>query len=636
MNGSGAKSEIQYIRPDAPRPAESRRRGIRSEAWTPATLDLADRARLAVNGLTEPTNPEADYRVYWKTSFRFNPPVMYHDFSDTGIGLKFLEAVPRMRIMCGSVQNLHVEQRWQEALLKMVTPDGLVATPLVGPGCVRPSSDAPQGDQLVDLQVNGLATGVAATYALLGDSDFWEPVGRGIVDGLHRLAVVTGDMAYFPQSLCAPGAGVDPSAPRPRGGSAASSTWPARRLIDFYRATGYKPALELAGKLCRYLPTGSQYFGPNYEFLPDDPDPEGPRHHVIHFHTHAMTILTCLEYGLVAADQPLLDFALGAFPVARTYGERLTGYFPESVNLQWPQTHVARGQTCELCEVGDMVRIALRLAETGLGDAYWDDADMWLRNQLAEGQFLRHDWIYRLHYGDPPSRIGPDVAFGIVEEGGGGVSAERVGTRNVGAFAGWQSPNDWVEFERRAGGGYNGHRGYVQGIMHCCTANAVRALYDAWRNVVHTQGERVKVNLLLNHTHETVDIDSHIPYVGQVDLHVKRDCLLSVRLPAWVPLGQVNCVVGESPRAVTFDGRYAQVGQVQANQTVELTFPISERTDCIYLNDRLYYLVRKGHEVVCIDPPGKLCPLYQRDHYRENVTLWKKTTRYLDEQRLDW
>ena len=628
------KREIQYIRPDAPLPPESRRRGTRYEASTPATLDLADRARLAINGMTEPTNPEADYRVYWKTSFRFNPPVMYHDVSDTGIGLKFLEALPRMRIMSGAEQNLHVEQRWKEVLLRMIAPDGMVATPMVGPGCVRWRSGAPKGDQIIDVQVNGLALGVAATYALLDDRDFWEPVGRGIADGLQRLAVTKGDKAFFPKGSFAPGEGGDPSAPLPRGAGVGADTWPGRRLIDFYRATGYEPALELAGKLSRRILVG-EYFGPNYEFLPDDPDPEGPRHRVIHFHTHTMAILTCLEYGLAAGDQRLLDFALGAFPVATAYGERLTGFFPESVNLQWPQSPAARGQTCELCEVGDMVRIALRLAEAGLGDEYWDDADMWVRNQLAEGQLLRHDWIYRLHYGDPPSRIGPEITFGLVEEGGGGVSTDRVGERNIGAFAGWQSPNDWVEFERRTGGSYLS-RGYIQGIMHCCTANAVRALYDAWRNVVHSQGDQVRVNLLLNHTHEVVDVDSHIPYAGQVDLHVKRDCRLSVRLPGWVGLSQVACVVDGNPRAVTFEGRYAQVGRVQVNQTVTLSFPIAEQTDCIQVNNQRYFLVRKGHDAVFIDPPGKLYPLYLRPHYREDVSLWKKTTRYLDEQRLDW
>ena len=91
-----------------------------------------------------------------------------------------------------------------------------------------------------------------------------------------------------------------------------------------------------------------------------------------------------------------------------------------------------------------------------------------------------------------------------------------------------------------------------------------------------------------------------------------------------------------SPREVGFDGRYAQVGDVRSQQVVRLDFPIGERTDRVTINNRWYLLVRKGHDIVCIDPPGKLCPLYQRDHYRDDATLWKKTTRYLDDQSLDW
>ena len=234
------------------------------------------------------------------------------------------------------------------------------------------------------------------------------------------------------------------------------------------------------------------------------------------------------------------------------------------------------------------------------------------------------DWIYRLHLGDPPSQTGPNM------------TADRVGARNIGAFAGWQSPNDWVKFDRQTSAPHGASRGYVQGIMHCCTGNGVRALYDAWRNVVHAKGDRVSVNLLLNRTSQAVDIASHLPYVGQVDIDVKRDSVLSVRVPGWVRLSHVRCAVDETPREVTFDGRYAQVGQVAGNQTVRLTFPIAERTDCVTINDERYFLVRKGHDVVFVDPPGRLCPLYQRDHYRDDVTLWKRTSRYLDEQLLDW
>ena len=171
--------------------------------------------------------------------------------------------------------------------------------------------------------------------------------------------------------------------------------------------------------------------------------------------------------------------------------------------------------------------------------------------------------------------------------------------------------------------------------MHCCTANAARGLYEVWRNVVHSRGNQVKVNLLLNHANEAVDVSSHIPYVGQVDLHVKRDCTLSVRMPAWVTLSQVACKVGETPRSVSYDGRYADVGEVHAGDDVSFAFPIAERTDLVTIAHQWYHLVHKGHDVVCIDPPGKLCPLYQRDHYRDNVTLWKKDTRYVDQQTLD-
>jgi hypothetical protein len=550
---------------------------------------------------------------------------MYHDIADTGIIFKFLESVPRMRIMSGSDHGANVEECWKDVLFRMIGPDGLLYTPLLGPGCVRPrGDDVPRGDQMVDQQVNGLALGAIATYAALGEADIWGPIGRGVVDGLRRLAVSRDDMAYFEKWRYDPGQAGDPSAPRPLGTFAAYGMWPARRLIHFYRVSGYQPALDLAGQLCRYVVREGQYFGPNCEFLRDNPDPEGPRYNVTHFHHHAMTILTCLEYGLTADDQEMLDFAVQAFPVAKTYGECLLGYFPESVNRNGPHTCLERAQTCEICEVADMVRIALRMAEAGFGDAYWDDADRWVRNQLAEGQFLRYSWIYRLHQGDPPSQMAPHM------------TAEQVGKRNIGAFGGWMSPNDWVKFDRRACAPLNDVRGFVQGIMHCCTGNGTRALYDAWRNIVHVKGEEVVVNLLLNYTDPMLDIGSHVPYAGQVDIKVKQGCRLSVRMPGWVDLAQVECKVDQSPRSWVLNGRRIQIGEVEPGQSVQVTFPLAERTDCVTINDQRYFLVRKGHDVVFIDPPGKLCPLYRRDHYRDGVTLWKQTMQYISEQSLTW
>lgn len=616
---------IPYICPNIPAVPPANLSGQRYERLAPATLDLAERARLALNGMTEPTDEETDYRIYWKVSFRFNPPVMYHDLADTGIVAEMMSAVPRMRVMSGSEQNQHVEQRWKEVLLHMISPDNMVATPMEGRPYFRPSADKmlhagfhghTDGDYIIEMDVHGQMIGSIATYMELDDREFWEPMGRKLTDSLIRLAVRRDGEAYFPLShyrLCEY---AEPSQSGPTGVLSTYGMWGAKRLVEFYKSSGYRPALDFAGELCRYIPHTSKYFGPNCEFHRDNEDPASPRHHTVHFHAHSLTALSCLEYALEANNQELLDFALRAFEKAKTYGNCDTGFFPESASYYTPQT-------CEICEVADMVRLAVRCAAAGLGDSYWDDADRWVRNQLVEGQLLRSDWIHRLHFGDPPSQCGPEM------------TTERVGERNIGGFAGWQAPNDWIEFVRREGTLHSNARGYVQGIMHCCTANGGRALYDVWRNIVHREGDRLTVNLLLNYADEFVDIDSHVPYIGQVDIHLKKPLRLTVRMPAWVKLSDVRCTVEGVDRALKFDGRYVKAGEIGAGQMATFTMPLNEKVHRTTIRNEWYFLVRKGHDVVFIDPPGKLCPLYQRDHYRGGATLWSHTRRFIAEKRLN-
>ena len=48
-------------------------------ATVPDTIDPQGMAAQAVNGLTGPTDPDADYEIYWRAAFNTNPPVMWHD-----------------------------------------------------------------------------------------------------------------------------------------------------------------------------------------------------------------------------------------------------------------------------------------------------------------------------------------------------------------------------------------------------------------------------------------------------------------------------------------------------------------------------------------------------------------------------
>ena len=66
-------------------------------------------------------------------------------------------------------------------------------------------------------------------------------------------------------------------------------------------------------------------------------------------------------------------------------------------------------------------------------------------------------------------------------------------------------------------------------------------------------------------------------------------------------------------RALSWAGRYARVGGMVPGDVATLTFPIGERTDVVYIEKERFTLVRKGNDVVSISPPGRFCPLYQRE-----------------------
>jgi DUF1680 family protein len=124
--------------------------------------------------------------------------------------------------------------------------------------------------------------------------------------------------------------------------------------------------------------------------------------------------------------------------------------------------------------------------------------------------------------------------------------------------------------------------------------------------------------------------------VGRVDVKIKQTVELFIRIPEWTTPGQVRCLVNGQSRAPRFRGRYAEVGTVKAGEVVTLTFPIAERIDEVSIEKHKYTLIRKGNEVVRIDPQGPVCPLHQRAQYREGQTRWKNVTRFVTSERLTW
>jgi hypothetical protein len=112
-------------------------------------------------------------------------------------------------------------------------------------------------------------------------------------------------------------------------------------------------------------------------------------------------------------------------------------------------------------------------------------------------------------------------------------------------------------------------------------------------------------------------------------LHIKVPCDLRIRIPEWVQPHQVQCLVNQVMWNTGWDGRYALLGRVQAGDEVQLNFPISERTESIWIEKKTYTFTFRGSDVVVVDPPGLVHPLYHREHYRKDEPGFYTFTRFV-------
>jgi len=614
------KVTLNYINPDAPRVAPPVYSGEYYDAQVPATLDLAERARLCVNALTETTDPAYDDEMYWVIDLLSHEPAMYHSVDDH-VQAKFFQALPLNRTQCGSEQNLDVEHRLMQTYLNMQGPDGLIYIPIKGrpwalPAAANPWAidPLPTGDHWCSVGMNGRWLGGFCVYALKDPNAPWADAAHRLARGLMDFCVVEDDIAYMPSFSTEPGRRIPKPAAPPRGLRAAYSGWVAQGLAQYARTLGDREAGEMATRLMRYVLRDSGYFGPDGEFTYEFP---GESRH-IHFHAHTCQIMAALEAVQVTGDQELLVLARKAYDYGVGQGETLVGFFPEWLNYKGGAYGEGQGSS-EICEVADMIAAALKLSLLGIDK--WDDADRWVRNQFAECQLTDTSWLTDGHLDRIDRDLTPLPGAGCSEPEYG--TTERVVERAVGSFSGWPSANDFVQ-----GTGWS--------IMHCCTGNATRAVYYVWEQILTRAAGTLRVNLLMNRASRWADVHSHIPYRGRVDVKIKQDLELEIRLAEWVKPEEVRCTVDKEPRDLGFAGRYAQIGEVNAGQTVTFAFPIPERTDRVIIEKRPYTLIRRGNDVVWIDPPGKNRPLYQRGHYRQGETLWKTVRRFVPAAEIPW
>jgi hypothetical protein len=208
-------------------------------------------------------------------------------------------------------------------------------------------------------------------------------------------------------------------------------------------------------------------------------------------------------------------------------------------------------------------------------------------------------------------------------------TGDRVPERNLGAFAGWSTGNDFgVESPR-----------HPHSIQHCCTGNSSRAVYYVWEHILRCKDGKLSVNLLLNRASEWADVYSHIPYQGKVEINIKKPLAgVLVRMPEWVPANSpdVRARTQAARRNFGWHGRYLNLGGARPGEVITVTFPIPQRQTTETIGNVSYKLRLKGNTVVSIDPPGQNGPLYEREYYLQDRAPERRVQRFVAGGPLSW
>ncbi len=603
-------------------------RGERVTATVPDTLDLADRAALAIRGMANSIDTEL-MTMYGQIFFHTPRPHLAHWASaETLCDPKFAESFPLMRVMSGSDEFAGLEAQFRAALRSRIE-DGLYWDRYSPKRPWRNSYSAGhygagKDEDFCTLPGAGRMLRALLVWRELGDDSVEEEI-RSLVHGLRRIAVCREDYGYYPEKggwgePCSyPRSGwlnTDESRGETEGGEGAVTCMQSHQMYGaakWYAASGDPVALDLAARLSRYCmlprfwggvpdPDSKRSEGLPGHVAPSKPDPAFTAgaelgHWYSHWHARAITLRGLLEYGIAAGDLWALEFVRRSYEFTLSQGIARMGFincFPGRMN------------SMESCALGDLIGLGVRLSDIGMGD-YWDDVDAVARNQLVEQQLTSADKLRRV------AEPFKDVEWKGLNQWGapahpGEQCFDNVFERAVGVFGGVALPTGYPD----------------PWVMHCCTGNATQGLYYAWEGIVREQGDRAVVNLFLNRFAKLVSVESWLPYEGKVVIRNRAARRLSVRIPHWVPVSQLRVTVNGRDAAQDWCGRYLQFEGLVAGDTVELFFPIAETTASYTVNansrdETKYTCTFRASTLVDISPRDtrpSTYSFYERDHLR--------------------
>ena len=626
--------------------------GDRYKADVPDTLDLADRAELAINAVTGAIKTDLDYEFTWRVSlspFKITNHACQW-FSSTTQGLEVLSL---MRTVTGSRYNLDIEQGMISSLLSRMGEDGLVynapyrpETPWRNGGAEYARKGKWRTDEDVCQIISPALVAIAFMERYERDQDpALLKLAEKIVGRLAEIAIDKGEYAYYPSGSLGgyQQGGLEFSYYRntgwpdtseasdemdsAEGAVTAYNAIVLRAFARFIALTGDKQILKTAEKLVRYIMKPRFWLGHIEKWGTDEDNGRkvvwgghggAVRKPSAHFKGHQSGISYALEalidYGLVSGDQEVKSFVREGYEYMRNLGLATIGMWGENIIN------------------GYMAMIGIKLSDAGAGE-YWEDVDQYVRNAIVEDQHTDAEALRQLC--EERGHVPTEADGYTIERFLGSLRHDGLIDRN-GTLDPTQNGTD-------VAGPYQEH------------------LYGIWESIVRDDDELTTVNLLLNRASRSLDIGSHLPYRGLVEINNKSARSIAVRIPLWVDKRAVTCRVDRSACSFQWLGNYALVRDLKGKREIRIEFPMKKSTREYYLTGfhgdenwfkrkeefPRYVLHFKGNTCIKVEFPDRErffksgqnhvgCPVYQRGHYQKDEAPRKRVSRYVSPRLASW
>lgn len=366
----------------------------------------------------------------------------------------------------------------------------------------------------------------------------------------------------FPNDVYLKDGGFDLTRHTGRGEQAIRNSIMLPALVKRYQLKGDEVALDLAIGIANGVLGPARYFNYKMEYLG---------------HVHSAMLFACglVELGLEIGNSTYVRQGKAIYDYTRSLSSDF-GWVPE-----YAQWHPMNEEHCETCCIRDMVICAFSLIKAGYSE-YWNDVNMFARNQLVENQVRYSGYVLC-------DNSKPDED---------GITYHDIDKRMLGGFTGGSEPNS-ISLER------------FRSIAGCCVGTAPVALKAIWDNVVTNENGVYTVNIPCSKKTAEYELDSCIPNEGKITVKAGVDGSFGIRCYGWLD-GAEYSVNGKQVTAEKNENGIVCF-ELKKGDVLVCEFPIQTVVAEQNVRGTDFKVHYRACDVVDIEPRGSHVRLYQRN-----------------------